>query len=74
MEAILESLFLKILNMSMTACYVIAAILIVRLLLRRAPRKYSYILWAAAGFRLLCPVSFESIFSLFSLSGLRLNV
>lgn len=74
MEAFLESLFLKILNMSLTASYVIAAILIVRLLLKKAPGKYSYALWAAAAFRLLCPVSFESFFSLFALKGLSLNI
>ena len=74
MEAILESLFLKILNMSLTASYVILAVMLIRLLLRRAPRKYSYALWAAAAFRLVCPVSFESMFSLFSLKGFRLNV
>ncbi len=70
----MEAIFLKVLNMSLTASYVIAAILIVRLLLKRAPGKYSYALWAVAAFRLLCPVSFESFFSLFALKGLSLNI
>lgn len=67
MEAILEAVFLKILNMSLTASYIIAAVIISRLLLKRAPKKYSYALWAAAAFRLVCPVSFEAVFSLFAL-------
>ena len=63
----MEALFLKILNMSITASYVILAILLLRLLLSKAPKKYSYILWSAAAFRLCCPISFQSIFSLFNL-------
>ena len=54
MEDILTSTFLKILNMSMTASYVILAVIIVRLLLGRAPKKYFYALWAVAAFRLCC--------------------
>ena len=63
----MEALFLKILNMSITASYVILAILLLRLLLSKAPKKYSYILWSAAAFRLCCPISFQSIISLFNL-------
>ena len=62
------NLFLTILDMSITASYVILAILVVRLLLKKAPKKYSYALWAVAGFRLVCPVSFQSVLSLFNLS------
>ena len=60
-------LFLKILNMSITAGYVILAVLIIRLLLKRFPKKYSYFLWSVVLFRLVCPVSFSSIFSIFQL-------
>lgn len=67
MQDIFEAIFLKILNMSLTASYIILAVLIVRLLLKRAPKKYSYALWAVAGFRLVCPVSFKSVISIFSL-------
>ena len=63
----MDAVFLKILNMSITAGWVIVAILLVRLLLRKAPKKYSYVLWSAAAFRLCCPVSFSSVFSLFRL-------
>lgn len=74
MEQFLTDVFLKILNMSLTASYVIAAVLLVRLLLKRAPKKYSYALWLAAAFRLVCPVSFQSVFSLFTLKPFALNV
>ncbi|MBR4098539.1 MAG: hypothetical protein IKK44_00960, partial [Clostridium sp.] len=62
----MESLFLTVLNMDITASYVILAILVVRLLLHKAPKAYSYALWSAAAFRLVCPVSFQSAVSLFS--------
>jgi len=62
----MEALFLRVLNMSITSAYVILAILLIRLVLRRAPKKYSYALWSVAAFRLVCPVSFKSVFSLFS--------
>lgn len=63
----MEALFLKVLEMSVTGSWVILAVLVVRLLLRRAPRKYSYALWAVVAFRLCCPVSFESALSLLRL-------
>ena len=59
----MESFFLNILNMSLTGSLVILAVLLVRLLLKRAPKIFSYMLWAVVLFRLLCPVSFPSTFS-----------
>ena len=66
----MERLFLTVLNMSLAASYVIAALLLLRLLLKKAPRRYSYALWSAAAFRLCCPVSFSAGFSLFGLLDL----
>lgn len=63
----LQSLFSTLLNMSLTASIVIAAVLALRLLFRKAPRAISYALWAVVLFRLLCPVSLPSAASLFSL-------
>ncbi len=60
-------LFELILRMSATGSIAICAVLLVRWLLGRAPRKYAYLLWIVVGFRLACPVSFHSAFSLFSL-------
>lgn len=63
----MEALFLKVVNMSITASYVILVVLAVRLLLRRIPKRYSYLLWFAALFRLVCPVSFSAVFSMFQM-------
>ncbi len=49
-----------VLNMSLTAGVIILVVLLGRLLLKRAPRVFSYALWAVVLFRLLCPVSFAS--------------
>ncbi|SEG57728.1 M56 family metallopeptidase [Paenibacillus sp. UNC499MF] len=60
----MTSLFLAVLNMSITASYVALAVMITRLLLKRAPKIFSYILWSAVAVRLLIPVSFTSSLSL----------
>lgn len=67
----LRSIFLGVLNMSITAGYVILAVLLIRLFIRKAPKAYSYGLWAVVGFRLVCPVSFPSIFSVFGIKVFR---
>lgn len=56
--------FLQVLNMSFTASFVIVAVLIARLLLKKTPKIFSYTLWGVVLFRLLCPISFESMLSL----------
>lgn len=61
----MEALFLKVINMSITAAYIIPAVIFIRFLLRRAPKKYSYLLWSVVLFRLICPVSFSAVFSIF---------
>lgn len=63
----LTKIFLQLLNMSITAGYVILAVLAVRLLIHRLPKIYSYVLWSIVGFRLLCPISFSSSLSFFNL-------
>lgn len=55
----LQKIFILVLNMTLTGSVVIAAVLPARLLLKKAPRIFSYGLWAAVLFRLLCPVSFS---------------
>lgn len=67
MENILFSLFHIILNMSLTSCVVILAVILLRLPLKRAPKIYSYLLWFLVLFRLLCPVTLESTLSVFRL-------
>lgn len=60
----LQLIFKSVLNMSLTGSVVICFVLIVRMLLKKAPKMFSYALWAVVLFRLLCPVSFTSAFSL----------
>ena len=67
----LEHLFIHILNMSLTGSLMILVVLLVRLLLSRAPKIFSYALWIVVLFRLLCPVSFESGFSLLGVLGVN---
>lgn len=64
MQFFLPELFLNVLRMSLTASYVILFVLIVRLLLKKAPKVFSYSLWGIVLFRLICPASFTSSFSL----------
>ncbi|MFI3255546.1 MAG: M56 family metallopeptidase [Eubacteriales bacterium] len=60
----MESIFLAVINMSLTASYIIPFVLLARLLLQKAPKIYSYSLWSVVLFRLLCPFSLESALSL----------
>ena len=54
----------RILNMSMTASIILLFVLLCRFFLRRAPKKYSYLLWSVVLFRLLCPISISAPVSL----------
>lgn len=60
----MSRLFLNILNMSLTASYCIITVIILRLFLKKQPKLFSYLLWSVVLFRLLCPVSFSSSYSL----------
>jgi len=65
--AILEFLseaFLEVLNMSITASWVIITAILLRLLLRKAPKAIICFLWLFVAIRLICPFSVESVFSL----------
>jgi beta-lactamase regulating signal transducer with metallopeptidase domain len=56
--------FIKILNMSIAAGWLIGAVLLLRLVLRKAPHWISCILWALVALRLVIPFSLESSFSI----------
>lgn len=62
----MANLFLPVLKMSAVGGMVILAVILVRFVLRGAPKIYSYILWSVAAFRLLCPVTFASSISIFN--------
>ena len=59
----LQDIFSRVLHMSLTGSYIIVFVLLMRLALRNAPKVFSYVLWAAVLFRLLCPVSISSALS-----------
>ena len=56
----MEGLFTTVVSLSATGSIAIAAVLVARLLLKRAPKILSYALWAVILVRLLVPVSFSS--------------
>lgn len=58
--AVVTSLFQSLLGMALAALPVMAVVLAARWLLRRAPKKYSYLLWAVVAFRLICPAALTS--------------
>ena len=60
----MEALFLKLVNLSITAGWLVLAALVVRLVFRRAPRWIFCLLWGLVALRLVCPVSIESALSL----------
>ena len=60
----MESIFLKILNMSISASWLILVILLLRLIFRRLPKWIMVLLWGIVALRLLLPVSLESNLSL----------
>ncbi|GHU49082.1 hypothetical protein FACS1894127_1340 [Clostridia bacterium] len=72
----MTNLFMTILNMSVTAAFVIAALCLARIVLRkiRAPKWISYVLWAVAGFRLAVPFAFESVLSLMPIKPVPIPV
>jgi beta-lactamase regulating signal transducer with metallopeptidase domain len=49
--------------MSITSSYVILFVILIRFLLKKAPKIYSYVLWSVAFLKLIFPFSLESIFS-----------
>lgn len=63
----LKNIFVYLLHNSIAVCVVILTVFAVRLFLRRAPKKYSYILWAIVGIYLLCPIRLSSPISIYSL-------
>lgn len=59
----METIFIKLLNMSITAGWLILAVVLLRAVLKRAPKSILCVLWALVGIRLICPFSIESMFS-----------
>ena len=60
----MEMIFLNVFNRSLAAGWLILAVIVVRFLLKKAPRRLSCVLWAVVAVRLLCPFFPVSSFSL----------
>ncbi len=60
----MADIFLKLLNMSISASWIVLAVIILRFILKKAPKWINCILWSIVGLRLVMPFSLESIFSL----------
>ena len=60
----MSTVFLKILNMSIAASWLIPAVLLLRLILKKAPKWVTVLLWGIVAIRLICPFSFSSAWSL----------
>ncbi|MDE5598589.1 MAG: hypothetical protein K2J04_12280, partial [Lachnospiraceae bacterium] len=57
-------IFLKLLNMSITAGWLILAVLCIRLIFRKVLKWVNCLLWGVVAIRLICPISIESQFSI----------
>ncbi len=69
----IEDIFITFFNMTLTGSYIIFGIILIRLLMQKAPKIFSYSLWGIAGLRLICPFSFSSVLSIFNLFSVPVN-
>lgn len=60
----MSGLFLRIVNMSISACWILLAVLLLRFVLRKAPKWIMVLLWGLVAVRLVCPFFMESKLSL----------
>lgn len=60
----METAFIKLLNKSITAGWLVLAVILLRVLLKKAPKWIRGVLWGFVAIRLICPFSLESMFSL----------
>ena len=63
----LSQIFLTFLYKNMTVSVVIIVVLLARFLLRKMPKKYSYILWSIVGIRMIFDLPFATNISVFNL-------
>ena len=60
----MSELFINVVNMSISASWFVLAVLMLRLLMKKAPKWINVLLWGVVAVRLVCPFSFESALSL----------
>lgn len=71
----MNELFLKTLNMSIAASWLVLVVLIIRVALKNAPKWVNVFLWGIVAIRLICPFSIESTICLIpSTETIPLNI
>ena len=65
----LDVVFSLVLTMSLSASWIAAAVLVLRLLLKKAPRWITCLLWAMVAVRLVCPISLQSPVSAYQVAA-----
>lgn len=60
----MSELFLKIVNMSISASWIVVAVLALRFCLKKAPKWVNALLWGIVAVRMVFPFSIESVLSL----------
>ena len=60
----MDDVFLKLVNLSISASWLILAVLVLRVVLKKAPKWVMPLLWGVVALRLVCPFSIESAISL----------
>lgn len=60
----MSEVFLRVVNMSISAGWLVLAVLALRLILKKAPKWVNVLLWGIVAVRLICPFSIESALSL----------
>ena len=71
----MNELFLKIINMSISASWLVLAVLLLRFVLKKAPKWVNVLLWGIVAVRLAFPFSIESALSLIpSAETIPLNI
>ena len=59
----LGQVFMQLFNVSMTAGWFVLAVVLIRLLLKKAPKWISCVLWGMVAIRLICPFSLAGVFT-----------
>ena len=60
----MSEFFLSVVNMSISASWIVLMVLLLRLLLQKAPKWITVLLWGIVAVRLICPINIESVMSL----------
>lgn len=60
----MDAFMIKLFNMSINAIWLILAVIVMRFILKKAPKYINLIMWALVGLRLVCPFTIESMLSL----------